>query len=66
MDLQHTTRALFGADRALIGCVHVAALPGTPKASLPVAAIAKQVGETAASNDSAPAGATYTGSFESA
>ncbi|HEY5906797.1 MAG TPA: BtpA/SgcQ family protein, partial [Vicinamibacteria bacterium] len=42
MDRQHTTRALFGADRALIGCVHVAALPGTPKASLPVATIAKQ------------------------
>ena len=41
MDRQHTTRALFGAERALIGCVHVAALPGTPKASLPVATIAK-------------------------
>jgi uncharacterized protein len=42
MDRQHTTRALFGAERALIGCVHVAALPGTPSASLPVATIAKQ------------------------
>ena len=42
MDRQNTMRALFGAERALIGCVHVAALPGTPKASLPVATIAKQ------------------------
>ena len=42
MDRQQTMRALFGTDRALIGCVHVAALPGTPKASLPIATIAKQ------------------------
>ena len=42
MDRQHTTRAMFGAERALIGCVHVAALPGTPSAHLPVATIAKQ------------------------
>jgi hypothetical protein len=42
MDRHHSTRALFGAERALIGCVHVAALPGTPRASLTVAEIAKQ------------------------
>jgi membrane complex biogenesis BtpA family protein len=42
MDSRHATRALFGSERALIGCVHVAALPGTPHASLPVAAIAEQ------------------------
>ena len=34
--------AIFGAPRALIGMLHVAALPGTPCSRLPVEAIAEQ------------------------
>jgi len=33
---------LFGRDRALIGMVHLAALPGTPRSSEPVEAIAER------------------------
>jgi len=39
MDSQRVTRALFGSDRALVGMIHVGALPGTPRASLPLEAI---------------------------
>lgn len=35
------TRELFGAPHSLVGAVHVAALPGTPRASLGVARIAE-------------------------
>jgi membrane complex biogenesis BtpA family protein len=34
------TKALFGRDRAVIGMVHVGALPGTPNGGRPVAALA--------------------------
>lgn len=37
-----TGAELFGRDRALVGMIHVAALPGTPRASLPVRAIAER------------------------
>jgi hypothetical protein len=39
MDSHRVTRALFGGDRALVGMIHVGALPGTPRASLPLEAI---------------------------
>jgi hypothetical protein len=41
VDRRQTTRALFGSDRALVGMIHVEALPGTPRAGRPVAAIAE-------------------------
>lgn len=37
-----TAEDLFGRDRALIGMVHLAALPGTPASSDPVAAIVER------------------------
>jgi membrane complex biogenesis BtpA family protein len=37
-----TARELFGADRALVGMVHVGALPGTPRAAEPVSALARR------------------------
>ena len=44
----HDLTTVFGAPRALIGMLHVAALPGTPRAGLPVEAIVEQaVGEAA-------------------
>jgi len=36
MDSRHATRALFGSERALIGMIHVGALPGTPRARQPL------------------------------
>ncbi len=39
MDRQHSTRALFGSERALVGMIHVGALPGTPRASQSIEAI---------------------------
>ena len=39
MDRAGVVRALFAAPRALIGVVHVGALPGTPEAHEPLAAI---------------------------
>jgi len=44
----HDLTAIFGAPRALIGMLHLEALPGTPRASLPVEAIVeKAVAEAA-------------------
>ncbi len=34
--------SIFGAPRALIGMIHVQALPGTPRSSLPIAAIVER------------------------
>jgi membrane complex biogenesis BtpA family protein len=41
MDSHGITASIFSVPRALIGVMHVAALPGTPAAKLPVAEIAK-------------------------
>ncbi|HJS57529.1 MAG TPA: BtpA/SgcQ family protein [Vicinamibacteria bacterium] len=41
MDRLAATRALFGVPRALIGVIHLPALPGTPHAQLGVRAIAE-------------------------
>ncbi len=41
MDRVAATRALFGAPRALVGVIHLPALPGTPKSQLGVRAIAE-------------------------
>jgi membrane complex biogenesis BtpA family protein len=38
--MSHAIHDLFGVPRALIGMIHLGALPGTPRASLPVDAIA--------------------------
>ena len=44
----HDLSTIFGASRALIGMLHVEALPGTPRGRLPVEAIAeKAVAEAA-------------------
>ena len=40
MDSRELIRSMFGTPRALIGVIHVAALPGTPAGQLPVAVIA--------------------------
>lgn len=48
MDTRGVIRSLFGAQRALIGCIHVQALPGTPAHRLPVSAIAEQAAAEAA------------------
>ncbi len=37
MDRQGIIEEIFGAPRALIGMIHVEALPGTPRARLPLA-----------------------------
>jgi membrane complex biogenesis BtpA family protein len=37
-----STSAIFGCDKALVGMVHVAALPGAPRHSLPMNTIVKQ------------------------
>lgn len=42
MDRAKAIRGLFGAPRALLGVVHVRALPGTPASRDPVAAIAER------------------------
>src|SRR5882724_5601930 len=42
MDSRHIIRELFGVDRALIGAIHVGALPGTPANRRGVAAIAEE------------------------
>ncbi len=39
MDSQRTIHEIFGAPRALIGMIHLGALPGTPHARLPIDAI---------------------------
>jgi len=41
MDRTQATRSLFGGDRALVGMIHVGALPGAPQARQPVAAVAE-------------------------
>ncbi|HET7293274.1 MAG TPA: BtpA/SgcQ family protein [Vicinamibacteria bacterium] len=41
MDRLAKTRALFGAPRALVGVIHLPALPGAPKSQLGVRAIAE-------------------------
>ena len=41
MDSSGIVQSLFGAPRALIGCIHVQALPGTPSSRSSVAEIAK-------------------------
>src|SRR4051812_41250366 len=41
MDSNGTIRALFGAPRALIGVIHVGALPGTPASTRGVLEIAE-------------------------
>ena len=40
--MTRTLTSLFGAPRALVGMVHLPALPGTPRGRLPVAVIAEQ------------------------
>ena len=47
MDRNGTIRSLFGADRALIGMVHLQALPGSPACTLPVAAMVEKAVEEA-------------------
>src|SRR5882724_4160586 len=42
MDSRHIIRELFGVERALIGAIHVDALPGTPANRRGVAAIAEE------------------------
>ncbi len=42
-----TTQQLFGAGRALVGMVHVGALPGTPRADRSVAALAREAAREA-------------------
>src|SRR5258706_13855294 len=41
MDAAGIIAALFGAPRALVGMLHVPALPGTPRAGLGVEAVAE-------------------------
>jgi membrane complex biogenesis BtpA family protein len=47
MDSKGTIQSIFGMPRALIGVIHVAALPGTPASSLGVAEIAAAAAEDA-------------------
>lgn len=42
-----TNPAMLGRDKALVGMVHVGALPGTPRAGRPIAALAGQAVEEA-------------------
>jgi predicted TIM-barrel enzyme len=49
VDAQHAIASLFGARRALVGMIHVAALPGTPRAEKGVAAIAEAAARRPAS-----------------
>jgi membrane complex biogenesis BtpA family protein len=41
------TSSIFGRDKALIGMVHVAALPGTPRHSVPIGSIVSQAADEA-------------------
>jgi membrane complex biogenesis BtpA family protein len=43
-----SAESIFGVDKALVGMVHVAALPGTPRGTCPVPAIVEQAVEDAA------------------
>jgi membrane complex biogenesis BtpA family protein len=47
MDRAGVVRGLFGAPRALIGVIHVGALPGTPEAHDPLAAIVERAAHEA-------------------
>ncbi len=47
MDAQHAIASLFGSRRALVGMIHVGALPGTPRAGAGVAAIAEVAAQEA-------------------
>jgi uncharacterized protein len=47
MDKLGTIKSLFGVERALIGVVHLQALPGTPKSKLDVAQISAKAVEEA-------------------
>lgn len=47
MDSNGTIQSMFGVRRALIGVIHVAALPGTPGSKLCVAAITEAAAEEA-------------------
>lgn len=47
LQMTHTAADIFGRDKALIGMVHVAALPGTPKHALPVREIAQRAADEA-------------------
>jgi membrane complex biogenesis BtpA family protein len=47
MDKLGTIKSLFGVPRALIGVVHVQALPGTPSSKLDIAAISSKAVEEA-------------------
>jgi membrane complex biogenesis BtpA family protein len=53
MDRQGQIRSIFGTPRALIGMIHVAALPGTPGSELEVEAIAAAALEEARSLEAA-------------
>jgi uncharacterized protein len=53
MDAARTIGALFGAPRALVGMLHVPALPGTPRARLGVEAVAEAMGAEARQYQSA-------------
>jgi membrane complex biogenesis BtpA family protein len=46
-DAQETTARILGRDRALVGMIHVEALPGTPRSRRSVRAIALQAAEEA-------------------
>lgn len=43
----NATAEIFGRDKALVGMVHVGALPGTPRHAKPIAAIAEQAAREA-------------------
>lgn len=53
MDKHELIKSLFGVDRALIGVVHLQALPGTPASKLDVAAITSIAVEEAKAYESA-------------
>src|SRR5215472_5533114 len=47
MDKNHVLQSLFGVRKALIGAIHVGALPGTPASRLGVAQIAEVAAQEA-------------------
>ncbi len=47
MNAAEKTASLFGRDRAVVGMIHVGALPGTPRASRDVASLARTAAEEA-------------------
>src|SRR5579862_4692314 len=53
MDSHGIIASVFGVPRALIGVIHVAALPGTPESRLPVAEIAAAAAAEARTYESA-------------